>query len=161
MFLEGKTIGSETGQEAASALLARMYETHVGAPLPEIARTPKGKPYFVGSDWHFSVSHTKKHVFCALSRRNIGIDAEEADRNICLKIAEKILSREEYRRYEAAADKRDALLRLWVLKEAQGKLTGEGIRFHPTHTDFSPSDPRIRRIDNCLVAVLQEEEHAL
>ena len=49
----------------------------------------------------------------------------------------------------------------WVLKEAQSKLTGEGMKFHPTHTNFSLDDPRVTLIHNCLVAVLQEEDYAL
>ena len=161
MYLEGKTIESGTGHEAGRELLAQMYARIVGGTLPEIAEMPQGKPCFVNSPWHFSISHTKNHVFCALSKTNIGIDAEEADREIRLSLAEKILSPVEYRQYAAAPDKRAALLKLWVLKEAQGKLTGEGIKFHPNHTEFSLDDPRVRLIDHCLVAVLQEEEHAL
>lgn len=160
VYLEGKIIGSGTGHAAGRALLARMYSRYVGGPLPTIALTERGKPYFVDSPWHFSISHTKRHVFCALSETNVGIDAEEADRSIRLELAEKILSPSEYRQYEAAADKRTALLTFWVLKEAQAKLTGEGIKFHPKHTDFLLDDPQVTWIDNCLVAVLQEEENA-
>ena len=161
MFLEGRPILQGSGHDAGRQLLARMYEEYVGGTLPEISITQQGKPYFVESPWHFSISHTKCHVFCALSQRNIGIDAEEADRNIRLDLAGKILPEAEYRQYEAAPDKRTALLKFWVLKEAQAKLTGEGIKFHPTHTNFSLDDPRVTVIDNCLVAVLQEEDHAL
>ena len=48
-----------------------------------------------------------------------------------------------------------SLLRFWVLKEAAAKLTGEGLRGYPNHTDFSPDDPRITVIDGCYVAVLE------
>lgn len=161
MYLEGKTIEPGTGHEAGRVLLAQMYERFAGGVMPEIALTERGKPYFMDSPWHFSISHTGRHVFCALSEKNIGIDAEEADRNIRLELAGKILSREEYRQYEAAEDQRTALLTFWVLKEAQAKLTGEGIKLHPNHTQFYLDDPHITLIDHCLVAVLQEEEHAL
>ena len=161
MFLEGKVIAPGTGHEEGRRLLEQMYRTHVGAPMPPIAVTQRGKPYFVDSPWCFSISHTKRHVFCALSQKNIGIDAEEADRKIRPELAQKILSAAEYTRYEAAPDKPAALLRLWVLKEAQAKLTGEGIKFHPTHTDFSPDDPRVTRLQDCLVAVIEEEDHAV
>ena len=161
MFLEGRPIVSGSGHEAGRQLLAQMYERYVGSELPEIAVTQRGKPYFVASSWHFSISHTKNHVFCALSKANIGIDAEEADRNIRLELSETILSPSEYTQYQAAEDKRTALLTFWVLKEALAKLTGEGIKFYPNHTNFSLDDPRVTVIDNCLVAVLQEEEYAL
>ena len=84
------------------------------------------------------------------------MDAEELDRNIDLRLAEKILSPPEKARFDAASDKRRALLTLWVLKEAAAKLSGEGLRGYPNHTDFSPEDPRVREIDGCLVAILCE-----
>lgn len=160
MFLEARPILPGTGHQEGRRLLAQMYALYAGGSMPEIVLTRQGKPCFVGSSWHFSISHTKHHVFCALSKTNIGIDAEEADRNIRLELAEKILSPAEYRQYAAAPDKRTALLRFWVLKEAQAKLSGEGIKFHPNHTNFILDDPRVTLIDNCLVAVLQEENHA-
>ena len=78
MLLDG-----QDPHDAALLLLQKLYKK----PLPEIRRTQRGKPYFVGSPLHFSISHTKKHVFCALSDRPIGIDAEEADRDIRLALA--------------------------------------------------------------------------
>lgn len=161
MFLEGKQILPGTGHAEGRCLLAQMYQQHVGTPMPEILRTPQGKPCFADSPWHFSISHTKGHVFCALSQKKIGIDAEEADRNIRLELAKKILSPGELLQYEAASHKQQALLKFWVLKEALAKCTGEGIKFHPTHTKFSLDDPRVTKIHNCLVAVIEEEDHAL
>ena len=144
------------GHEAGRQLLAQMYLEKTGKPLPQIHTGPRGKPYFAGSDLHFSISHTKGYAFCALSEKNIGIDAEEKDRNIQASLAEKILSPSEKKRFDAAEDKHAALLKLWVLKEAAGKLTGEGINGYPDHTDFSPDDPRIREIAGCYVAVIEE-----
>ena len=143
-----------TGHEAGRALLAELYP---GAELPPIAVTDRGKPYFVDSSWHFSISHTHHHAFCALSEKNIGIDAEELDRDINLRLAEKILSPGEKARFDAAADKRRALLTFWVLKEAAAKLSGEGLRGYPDHTDFSLEDPGVTEISGCLVAVLEEK----
>ena len=57
-----------------------------------------------------------------------------------------------------AQDKHYALLKFWVLKEAAAKLSGEGLRGYPNHTDFSLEDPRVTEIDGCLVAVLEEEK---
>ena len=144
-----------SGHEAGRELLGKLYREVTGEDTPEIAIADRGKPYFVESSWHFSISHTKDHVFCALSDEPVGIDAEEKNRKINLRLAEKILSPSEKVRYEEAGDKRAALLRLWVLKEAAAKLTGEGLRGYPNHTDFSPDDPRILEIDGCYVAVLQ------
>ena len=149
-------LSGETGHEAGRRLLRELYRQETGEPLPEIRKTELGKPYFPDSSWHFSISHTQKHAFCVLGRKNLAVDAEELDRKVHLKLAEKILSRPEKEQYDAAEDKSLALLTFWVLKEAEAKLTGEGLRIYPNHTDFSLEDPRVTEIDGCLVAVMEE-----
>ena len=145
-----------TGHEGGRKLLRQLWQTHVGGEMPEIALEERGKPYFVDSPWHFSISHTKRRVFCALSPVPIGIDAEEMDRDINLRLAEKILSPAEKAHFDSAADKRLTLLKFWVLKEAAAKLSGEGLKGYPNHTDFSTEDPRILEQEGCLVAVLTD-----
>lgn len=156
MILGCMELAGISGHEAGRRLLRQLWDTHVGGDLPEIAVSDRGKPYFVGSDWHFSISHTKRRVFCALSRENIGIDAEELDRDIKLSLAEKILSPSEKAQFDAAEDKRTALLKFWVLKEAAAKLSGEGLRGYPNHTNFSLEDPRVFEHSGCIVAILKE-----
>ena len=146
------------GHAAGRSLLKEMVETISQEPMPKILTGSRGKPYFETGDLHFSITHTKRHVFCAVSDRPVGIDAEEMDRQVNLRLADKILSPEERARYESAADKRLALLKLWVLKEAAAKLSGKGLQGYPNHTDFSPEDPRVTIIDGCFVAVLEEKE---
>ncbi len=152
MKLLHRTLQGQNGHEAGLELLEALY----GSPLPEIRRTELGKPYFADSPLHFSISHTKNHVFCALSERPIGIDAEESDRQINLSLAEKILSPTELTQFRQAEDQRLALLKFWVLKEAAGKCSGEGLRIYPNHTDFSLDDPRLQEIDGCIVAIIEE-----
>lgn len=154
--IAGEALDGRTGHEAGRELLARMYRQETGEECPEIAVAERGKPYFVTGRLHFSISHTRRHVFCALSDRNVGLDAEETDREVNLRLAGKILSESEKRRFDAAPDKRAALLKLWVLKEAAAKLSGEGLRGYPNRTDFSPDDPRIIEMAGCYVAVLTE-----
>lgn len=151
-------IGKEGGHIAGRNLLHKMYTEKFGTPAPEILVTERGKPYFAGNPVFFSISHTKKHAFCVLSERPVGIDAEEADRNIRPELAEKILSAGEMARYRQATDKHQTLLRFWVLKEAFYKCTGDGLQGYPNKTDFSPDDPRIREIDGCLVAIIEAEK---
>lgn len=155
MIIKSCELSGRTGHAAGRALLAEAYRETTGELLPPIAVTDRGKPYFVEGLWHFSISHTKNHAFCALSHRPVGIDAEEMDREVNPRLAEKILSPGEKTQFDAAEDKRKALLTFWVLKEAAAKLSGEGLRGYPNHTDFSLNDPRVTEIDGCLVAVLE------
>ena len=154
IMLTYSLLNGRSGHEAGRELLVKLYRQATGESLPPIATSPRGKPYFPDSSWHFSISHTPRHAFCVLADVPVGMDAEEMDRQIDLRLAPGILSPQELTRWEAAADPRLALLKLWVLKEAQGKLTGKGVGFHPRHTDFDPDDPRVQLRDGCLVAVL-------
>ena len=154
-------LDGQNGHESAYRLLEQLYREATGQPCPPVLKTPRGKPYFADSPLYFSISHTKNHAFCVLAPYNVGIDAEEKDRQINLRLSRKILSPPEKLRYEAARDKRAALLRLWVLKEAAAKLTGEGLQGYPAHTDFFPDDERILEIDGCYVAVLKENDDAV
>lgn len=148
-------LAGRTGHEAGRELLASLYREETGEALPPIAVGERGKPFFPAGEWHFSITHTRRHAFCALSRREIGIDAEELGRRVDLRLAEKILSPGERAQFDAAPDKRRALLTFWVLKEAQVKKTGEGLQGYPCGTDFSLDDPRVTEIDGCLVAVIE------
>ena len=141
---DGHTVGRE------------LLEQLCGEPLPEIVHTTLGKPHFVDNSLHFSISHTREHVFCVVSDRPVGIDAEEADRQISLLLAEKLLSPTEQEQFYQADDPRLALLTFWVLKEAAGKCTGEGMQLWPNHTSFSLDDPRVQEIDGCLVAIIED-----
>lgn len=154
MILASCALTGQTGHEAGRQLLRQLYRQETGEELPSIVTTSSGKPYFENSPWHFSISHTRRHAFCVLSKENIAIDAEELDRKIDLRLAQKILSPKEKVQFDAAEDKRRALLTFWVLKEAAVKLSGEGLRGYPNQTDFSLDDPRVREMDGCLVAIV-------
>ena len=155
MILAHCKLQGESGHDAGRRLLRQLFWEQTGREMPEIALTERGKPYFLHEEWQFSISHTKSHAFCALSRNPVGIDAEELDRNVKLALADKVLSSAEKAQFEAASDQRRALLTFWVLKEATAKFTGEGLRGYPNHTNFTLEDPRVTEIDCCLVAVVE------
>ena len=144
---------------AGKLLLAQMYEELTGEAMPPIEKAPRGKPYFPGSKLHFSITHTKTTVFCAIADTEIGIDAEDLNRKVSPTLAQKILSAHEYAQYEAVPEeeKNEALLRFWVLKEAEAKCSGLGLRGYPDHTAFDLDDPRVQKLDGCMVAVILAE----
>ena len=156
MLLLSEELNGRSGHEVGRQLLAQLYQQATGENLPPIAVTANGKPYFPDSDWHFSISHTDHFVFCALSEFNIGLDAEEKGRKVTPAMLEKFTSDAEKSRL--GADPQDAFLRLWVLKEAQSKLTGRGMGNWLKDTDFDPFDQRIQEINGCYVAVLEDTD---
>lgn len=156
MFLLSEALNGRDGHAVGRELLARLYRQATGEELPPIAVTPRGKPYFPEVNWHFSISHTRHFAFCALSQNNIGLDAEEKGRTVSAAMIEKLTSDGEKGRL--GDDPQDAFLRLWVLKEANSKLTGRGMGNWLKDTDFDPFDPRLQEINGCYVAVLEEND---
>ncbi|MCD7858800.1 MAG: 4'-phosphopantetheinyl transferase superfamily protein [Firmicutes bacterium] len=152
MELLWQRLDGQDAHAAGRALLRRLC----GGELPEIAFGAHGKPYFPADARHFSISHCANHVFVCLSARAVGLDAEEKGRRVSAAMPSRVLSGAEYRRWEAAPNRDEAFLRLWVLKEAAAKRSGEGIFAALRGTDFSPDDPRVREIDGCFVAILED-----
>lgn len=149
-------LSGRTGHQAGRVLLETLYREETGQSLPPIHISPAGRPYFPGSPYHFSISHTRRHAFCVLGLHPVGIDAEELDRKLNLRLAPRILSQTEFSQYEQAPDKRRAMLTFWVLKEAGAKCTGLGLQGFPNHTHFSLEDPRVWEWDGCLIGMIVE-----
>ena len=158
MILKSAPVGGSTGHLVGRSLLEELYREQTGEELPEIVIAPGGKPGFSRGGWHFSISHTRHWAFCALSRRSVGLDAEELSRRVSPALAEKILSPGELAQYRAAGDKNRAMLTFWVLKEARAKLSGRGLSYPLECTDFSLDDPRVFLWNGCLVAVMEEDD---
>ena len=157
MILRSAAIRSgQTGHQAGRELLEKLYLEVMGEPMPPIAVTERGKPYFTEGDLHFSISHTPRHVFCVLAENPVGIDAEELDREVNLQLADRILSPREKEQYDLVEDKQIALLTFWVLKEAAAKCSGEGLRGFPNNTNFFLCDPRVTTREGCLVAAVED-----
>ncbi len=157
--IESWALNGLDSRVAGKLLLEQMYSELTGEEMPPIEKMPRGKPYFTDGSLHFSITHTKTTVFCALSDVPVGIDAEDLTRKVSPSLAEKILSAHEYAQYEALPqeERNEALLRFWVLKEAEVKCSGLGLRGYPNHTAFDLDDKRVQKMGGCLVAVIQEE----
>lgn len=90
----------------------------------------KGKPYLREYPIFFNLSHSGEYVICAVSDREIGVDIQKCSDMNVMRIAKKFFTKEECRVLEACAtedDRRQSFFRLWVRKEAYGKLLGKGI----------------------------------
>ena len=101
----------------------RLLQTICGFSA-RILREAHGKPYFPDHpDCHFSLSHTRGMVVCALSNTRVGVDVERP------RIIRPALARRCFGEAElvwAQADKQ-RFLALWTRKEAVLKCSGEGI----------------------------------
>ena len=86
-----------------------------------------GKPSIVGHpEIFFNLSHCKEAVACAVSRRPVGIDVESV-REYKESLARYTMNDSEMSQILSAKCPDVAFIRLWTMKEARLKLTGEGI----------------------------------
>lgn len=121
----------ERGQRAcvlAYLLLKRALHQEYGIagnPLFEYGK--HGKPSIVGHpDIHFNLSHCREAVACVVSRHPVGIDVESVNR-YKESVARYTMNDRELAQI-ATAERPDVVFtRLWTMKEARLKLTGEGI----------------------------------
>jgi hypothetical protein len=111
-------ISQSRGSALGVSLLAEAYRDYVGAPLPKIMKLLTGKPFLLGDpEYHFSISHSKTHVLCAISNYPVGVDTE-AHRTIRPTVIERLASPEELSGL--------SFFDIWVLRESLFKLLGEG-----------------------------------
>ena len=146
---------SQSGSPAVYSLLGYAYRNEYGGVLPEIKKMPGGKPYFPGHpEIHFSLSHSKTHVLCAISSKPVGADIE-SPRLISERAVQFFCSPEELSHFDP--------LDLWVLKESYVKLIGgsialvKKIRFSCESgkiiTSGTSSLSKLYRIGNCRAAI--------
>lgn len=150
---------------AAHALLRAMLSAASGLPTAtwRFAQCLFGKPILVaegtGKGLRFNLSHTRGLVACAIAYDEVGVDVEAADRKVDFALADQFFAPEEAWLVNAApaAQKGSLFFRLWTLKEAFIKATGEGLRrpldsfsfsFDPLRIAFHPGrEDRLAQYD--------------
>ena len=136
-----------------------------GLPFDEadLSFEPKGKPHLTQHpEIHFSISHCRGMVVCALGAQRVGVDAEAPRRRISEALRHRILSPEEQATLSGLPEDEVnfCFLRFWTLKEAYVKYLGIGISTDLQSVSFSfddswqptCSDPEV----TCYQAVLHE-----
>lgn len=149
---------------AVHALLRHMLSEALGGdPRAWAFETgPFGKPALAGPHLrprpHFNLSHARGLVACAIAGVPLGVDAEACDGEAPSALAERFAPGERAMLAKAAgAEYRSIFFRLWTLKEAYLKATGEGLSgrldspaFHldPLRVTFRPRERDAAAPDN-------------
>ena len=117
-------------QSAVAYLLLRfaLRTGHGINEAVEFSFTATGKPLLKDYGYiHFSLSHCKSAVACALSDADIGVDIQEI-RPVTDKLLRRVLTEEEYCDYVSLKQNElKYFCKLWTIKEAYLKKTGQGI----------------------------------
>ena len=126
----------EKQHKAVWELLAASLEKDFGKDFSALTVSygRRGKPYFVGSNIYFSLSHSEEYVACAISDSfRVGLDIEKV-RSVSERIRNKLLS---------GCEDGEKAIEEWTKRESWGKLTGEGALFKgsvPEDVEFVVAD---------------------
>jgi 4'-phosphopantetheinyl transferase len=90
---------------------------------------PHGRPVLVGTDTHFSLSHSRGAVLIGVACSPVGVDVQRLPRPGRVEACAATLHPEERREVEECAprERPAAFARLWARKEAYLKGTGVGV----------------------------------
>ena len=149
--------GAHPASSLGVSLLAAAYEDYSGTNLPRIKRMLSGKPVFAENpNLHFSVSHSRTHVVCALSERPVGVDTLDF-RPLKELTINSLATPEELEQF--------TIHELWALRESVFKLTGEGdlrtMRFTRSNGKIIPPQENVccrlyRDLNNSATAIASE-----
>lgn len=133
---------------AAYLLISRaLSENYAVEGVLEFAVGHNGKPYLKNyKDIFFNISHCKNFVACIVGEAEVGIDIQDPfpfDQDI----ANYICSKEELKTLANGntMNNKKQLNRIWVLKEAYIKFTGEGLLADLKKIDFSSKEKQNRQ----------------
>ena len=118
---------------AAWSLLAEGLRMLGMEKLPEVRFDPSGKPRFIDSSLHFSLSHSGRFAAVLISEEPCGVDIELVRPEVAERLRERCLSDGERAR---GCD----FFEIWTEKECIAKLDGSGMTAHPGNIDTL--DPR-------------------
>lgn len=116
--LDLATCFSDAGENLFTDVDRFLIETKIGV-------TDKGKPFFENLPLEFSVTNSGEMWMCAISEKPCGIDLQVAKDAPHGKIAERFFKPEESEYVKTFGE--EGFFRLWVRREAYGKMTGEGL----------------------------------
>ena len=111
--------------KAAWALLGLALGKKASRLADSLRFGPHGKPYLENGP-HFSLSHTKGLVLCAVEEWNTGADGEYL-RSFSPRLRERVFTPEEREEALSSSSPDRAFTTLWTLKESYMKLTGLGL----------------------------------
>lgn len=115
----------------ADMLVRELLKEHFSIENPVFSKDENGKPVLQNKEAHFSISHSKSFVACAVDSKPVGIDIEEL-RPIPAQLIKRVCTCEEK---EFINSNGEALspsevkkfLQVWTAKEAYLKYTGKGL----------------------------------
>lgn len=125
--LQYKQLDDRKRSVLAFVLLQRALREEYGiTEVPEFVYNEFGKPSLPNLSIHFSLSHCKDAVACAVSDHNIGIDVESIV-PYNPDVARRVCTPAELEMLEKSTNKDVDFIKIWTMKEAISKYEGMGL----------------------------------
>ena len=135
--LQYKKLDDRKRSVLAFVLLQRALSEEDGiTEIPEFVYNEFGKPSLPNLPIHFSLSHCKDAVACAVSDHNIGIDVESIV-PYNPDVARRVCTADELKMLEQSSNKGVEFIKLWTVKEAISKYEGMGLSLPFSEIDVS------------------------
>ncbi|MBE7092642.1 MAG: 4'-phosphopantetheinyl transferase superfamily protein [Clostridiales bacterium] len=106
----------------AKSVLKKMIIDELGTDY-EILYAPSGKPYIEGNQLFVSISHSKDFFLVGTNKLPVGVDIEVV-RHFDNRLINRYFTSSEI----AYIDSDEKFFKIWTVKEAFLKLTGEGLK---------------------------------
>jgi 4'-phosphopantetheinyl transferase len=126
-------LGRQTCAAAYLLLCEGLRQEYGIHEKPVFSYGEHGKPFITDHpEIHFNLSHCREAAICAIANRPVGIDIESV-RHYKESLARYTMNECELEKIMHAERPDVAFTRLWTMKEAVLKLSGEGIRNNLKH----------------------------
>jgi len=121
---------------AAKALLCMILKGKFNLTDFTVECDKNGKPFIVGSEICFNLSHSGSNVLCVLGKEQVGCDIQEI-KEYNPKVTKRFFTQNEHAYLESCEKKELDFTRLWALKESALKFSGDGMSGGLDRYDFS------------------------
>ena len=127
--------------------------------IPEFVYNEFGKPSLPNLPIHFSLSHCKDAVACAVSDHNIGTDVESIV-PYNPDVARRVCTADELKMLEQSSNKDVEFIKLWTAKEAISKYEGMGLLLPFAKINISDyfTSSMVCTNSNCVITVCHSKE---
>ena len=120
-------LGQRTCASAYLLLCEGLQKEYGITEKPVFEYGQHGKPFLVGHpEIHFNLSHCREAAICMIADKPVGIDIESI-REFKESLVRYTMNDDEIRQIEQAVRPDLEFIKLWTMKEAVLKLSGEGI----------------------------------
>lgn len=123
--------------------------------LPQFIYNQQEKPLLEGHpEIHFSLSHCRKAVACAIGDEPVGIDIETLE-HYSEEVATRVMNEQEMEQIKTSPKPAREFTRLWTMKESLYKLTGNDHGGDIAHMLDDTSSVRFNTLDYHLFTVCE------